>query len=161
MSTKKTKIDKRTQARRVASFMALERDSERVAEYCRDNFGTTQRQTDDLIKEARAELALAAEIDAREEIGKRREQLEDLLERARDAGDMRVELAAIQELSKLLDLYKTTNYADAALEIESSAAALARAHLEALGITKKGLPIEELARLIANEYVKTEAAYGK
>ncbi len=139
-----------SQIRRVAAMLAVDRDADRVVEFCRDQFGATQSGAKALIKDARALLALAADVDVREELGKRKEQLEDLLERAREMGDLRVELSTIQELSKLCDLYGTTSVSSAAADVESATVALARAHLEGLEITPKGLPIEELARQIAS-----------
>lgn len=130
-------------------MLAVERDADRVVEFCRDSFNVSESVARALIKDARAALAIAADVDVREELGRRKEQLEDLRERARDAGDLRVELSTIQELSKLCDLYGTTSASSAAADVESATVALARAHLEGLGIVPKGLPIEELARQIA------------
>lgn len=74
----------------------------------------------------------------------RKEQLEDLQQRANDAGDLRAELDAIKEINKLCGLY-----AEPVDNGESAEAAIARRHLESLGLVEKGLPIEELARRVA------------
>jgi len=142
--------------RRVASFLALERDRERVVDFCVSSFGCSSDSADALIKAARQELALAADVDFRVELGKRREQLEDLRERARRADDLRVELATIQELNKLANLYQSER-----VELpDDPGAALARQHLEALGVAPNNLPLEELARLVAN-YVANLPEYGE
>lgn len=141
--------------RRVASFLAIERDPEAVVAFCQKTFSVSATAAEALIKDARAELALAADVDVREELGRRKEQLEDVRERARDAGDLRVELAAIQELAKLCSLYQTTTVIDAASDAESAVASLARKHLEALEVAPKGLPLEELARLVAARFYES------
>lgn len=151
---------KQVKARRVASYLALERDVERVAEWCRETFGSSDREARELIRAAREELASAADVDQREELGRRREQLEDLRKRAKEGQDLRVELAAIQELSKLLDLYKTSTMIDASAEVESAAVSLARRHLEGLAVAPTGLPIEELARVVALNF-KTDGKTAK
>lgn len=74
----------------------------------------------------------------------RKEQLEDLQQRANESGDLRAELDAIKEINKLCGLY-----AEPVDNGESAEAAIARRHLESLGIVEKGLPIEELARRVA------------
>lgn len=146
---KREKQTKESQIRATAARLAVERDSENVEAFCRESFGVSQAAAKALVKEARARLALAADVDVREELGRRKEQLEDLRERARSSGDLRVELAAIQELSKLCDLYGSAAVSNAASDSESAAVSLARGHLEGLALTQKGLPIEELARQIA------------
>lgn len=146
--------------RRVASFLAIERDPDAVVNFCKTTFGVSSQSAEALIKDARAELALAADIDVREELGRRKEQLEDVRERARDAGDLRVELAAIQELSKLSGVYQSSTVIDAASDAESAVASLARRHLEALGVAPKGLPLEELARLVAARFYGEGASCG-
>lgn len=133
--------------RQIASFLALERDCDAVRDYCVKALHVPQNSVDGAIKAARAELALAADVDVRAEIGLRKEQLEDLLQRARERDDLRIELATVQELSKLCGLYAgTSTVVDD--QTEPPAVYLARQHLEALGITPQGLPIEELARLV-------------
>lgn len=152
------KNNREAHVNRVASLLAIERDSERVAQYCKTQLGANDAQAKKLIQEARARLALAADVDVREELGRRKEQLEDVRERAREAGDLRVELAAIQELAKLCDLYKTSNVLDAASEAEGAAVVLARKHLEGIGVAPDGLPIEELARLVAGAFLDYEGS---
>ena len=69
--------------------------------------------------------------------------------RTRKAGDLAVELRTLQEISKLSNVYAAPTLFDADESAESPADALARQHLEGLGITPKNLPIEELARQVA------------
>lgn len=157
----KKRLAKDAQVRRVAAVLAVERDVDRVEAYCRDALGVAKTKVAPLIAEARAVLAMAADVDVREELGRRKEQLEDVRERARNAGDLRVELAAIQELAKLCDLYKTTAVVDAESEAEGAVAQLARSHLEALKLAPNGLPLEELARLVAARYIEAVANNGK
>ena len=52
-------------------------------------------------------------------------------------------------ISKLSNVYAAPTLFDADESAESPADALARQHLEGLGITPKNLPIEELARQVA------------
>ena len=154
MAASKGKVAHAVKVRRVASYLALERDHEKVAAFCAHSFGSSPAECKRLINDARASLALAADVDVREEVGKRKEQLEDLQARAREAGDLRVELSAIQELAKLLDLYQQSQAVDAENSAEGIAASIARKHLEGLGVTPAGLPLEELARLVAAAYMR-------
>lgn len=154
------KVSQLARVRRVASFIAIERDPEAVVSFCRNTFGVSAQAAEALIRDAKAELALAADVDVREELGRRKEQLEDVRERAREAGDLRVELAAIQELAKLCGVYQSTTVIDTASDAESAVASLARRHLEALGVAPKGLPLEELARLVAANFYGEGAASG-
>lgn len=154
------KITREAKVRRVAAYLALERDADRVESYCAASFGSSPPEARRLIKEARALLALAADVDVREEIGAKKKQLEDLQQRAKEAGDLRVELSAIQELAKLLDLYASATPIDPENGSESVETTLARKHLEGLGVAPIGLPIEELARLVVAAYLEL-AARGK
>ena len=66
--------------------------------------------------------------------------------------------ARVKEQSKLCDLYRATSVSDERSAAESSTVALAREHLERLPFVEKGLPFEELARLVANRWIKDESA---
>ena len=87
---------------------------------------------------------MAKKATQKSEFQLRKEQLEDLQQRANEAGDLRAELDAIKEINKLCGLYQ-----EPVDNGESAEAAIARRHLESLGLVEKGLPIEELARRLA------------
>lgn len=95
--------------------------------------------------------ATAEPVITREEFTLRKKQLEDLRRRANDADDLRAELSAIQELNKLCGLYRA--HSD---EPNDTAVELARQHLEGIGTVEKGLPLEELARRVAFQYMNAQ-----
>lgn len=138
--------------RRVASFLALCRDGEEVERLTIEEFNVKKSEARALVKSARAFLALAADVDVRAELGLRKEQLEDLLARTRDAGELKIELDTIRELSKLARVYDAATVVNVAESAEAVNVALARGHLEALEVCPRGLPIEELARLVAEAF---------
>lgn len=143
------KIDLAAFAPRVAAWLAMTRDAEATEAEVQKQFGLSRVNAAKVVKLAKEHLALAADVDLRLELGKRREQLDDLLRRTRKAGDLAVELRTLQEISKLSNVYAAPTLFDADESAESPADALARQHLEGLGITPKNLPIEELARQVA------------
>lgn len=144
--------------RKVAALIAALRDSDRVRDVLRSEYALDDQETENAIKAGRDSLALAADVDARLEFAARREQLEDLRARARDANDLKTELDVLRELSKLCDLYRAASVADEKSAAESADAALVREHLEALPFVPQGLPIEELARLVAAHWLNSPAS---
>lgn len=85
----------------------------------------------------------------REEIGRARIQLEELYAASLATGDLKTALASRKELSKILHLYETTNTSALDEEMQTMTESLVREHLEGLGVTDVGLPLEELARGVA------------
>lgn len=145
----KEKVDLNAFVPRVAAWLAMSRDAEATEKEIERQFGLSKVNAAKVVKLAKEHLALAADVDLRLELGKRREQLDDLLQRARNVGDLAVELRTLQEMSKLSNVYAAPTVFDTDDGAESPADALARRHLEGLGVAAKGLPIEELARQVA------------
>lgn len=148
----------RVDPRKTAALLASTRDSEKVKEILLTEYGLKEKDVSSALQEGRDALAIAADVDARMEFATRREQLEDLRIRAKDAGDLKTELDVMKEQSKLCDLYRASSISDERSAAESSTVALAREHLERLPFIEKGLPFEELARLVANRWIKDESA---
>ena len=146
----------RVDPRKTAALLASTRDSEKVKEILLTEYGLTEKDVSSAIQEGRDALAIAADVDARMEFATRREQLEDLRIRAKDAGDLKTELDVMKEQSKLCDLYRASTISDERSAAESSTVALAREHLERLPFVENGLPFEELARLVANRWIKDD-----
>lgn len=145
----KEKVDLVAFVPRVAAWLAMSRDAEATEKEIERQFGLSKVNAVKVVKLAKEHLALAADVDLRLELGKRREQLDDLLQRARNVGDLAVELRTLQEMSKLSNVYSAPTVFETSDSAESPADALARQHLEGLGLTSKNLPIEELSRQIA------------
>lgn len=143
----------RVDPRKTAALLASTRDSEKVKEILLTEYDLKEKDVPATLQEGRDALAIAADVDARMEFATRREQLEDLRIRAKDAGDLKTELEVMKEQSKLCDLYRASTVSDEKSAAESSTVALAREHLEALPFVEKGLPFEELARLVANRWI--------
>ncbi|MDO5765879.1 MAG: hypothetical protein Q4P84_09295, partial [Elusimicrobiales bacterium] len=143
----------RVDPRKTAALLASTRDSEKVKEILLTEYGLKEKDVPAALQEGRDALAIAADVDARMEFATRREQLEDLRVRAKDAGDLKTELEVMKEQSKLCDLYRASTVSDEQSAAESSTTALAREHLEALPFVERGLPFEELARLVANRWI--------
>ena len=154
MKTKKQQV--RVDPRKTAALLASTRDSEKVKEILLIEYGLKEKDLPAALQEGRDALAIAADVDARMEFATRREQLEDLRVRAKDAGDLKTELDVMKEQSKLCDLYRASTASDEQSAAESSTVALAREHLEALPFVEKGLPFEELARLVANRWIRDD-----
>ncbi len=148
----------RVDPRKTAALLASTRDSEKVKDILLNEYGLNEKDVQTAIQEGRDALAIAADVDARMEFATRREQLEDLRIRAKDAGDLKTELDVMKEQSKLCDLYRASSISDERSAAESSTVALAREHLESLPFVEKGLPFEELARLVANKWINDESA---
>ena len=148
----------RVDPRKTAALLASTRDSEKVKEILLNEYRLKEKDVSSAIQEGRDALAIAADVDARMEFATRREQLEDLRVRAKDAGDLKTELEVMKEQSKLCDLYRASTISDERSAAESSTVALAREHRERLPFVEKGLPCEELARLVANRWIKDESA---
>ena len=152
----KEKVDLNAFAPRVAAWLAMSRDAEATEKEVERQFGLSRLNAVKVVKLAKEHLALAADVDLRLELGKRREQLDDLLQRARNVGDLAVELRTLQEMSKLSNVYSAPTVFETSDSAESPADALARQHLEGLGLTPKGLPIEELARQVAATWLANQ-----
>lgn len=146
----------RVDPRKTAALLASTRDSEKVKDILLNEYGLAEKEVSSAIQEGRDALAIAADVDARMEFATRREQLEDLRIRAKEAGDLKTELDVMKEQSKLCDLYRASTISDERSAAESSTVALAREHLESLPFVEKGLPFEELARLVVNRWIKNE-----
>ena len=138
----------RVDPRKTAALLASTRDSEKVKEILLTEYGLNEKDVPAVIQEGRDALAIAADVDARMEFATRREQLEDLRIRAKDAGDLKTELDVMKEQSKLCDLYRASTVSDERSAAESST----------VPFVEKGLPFEELARLVANKWIKDESA---
>lgn len=149
MKKKQVRID----PRKTAALLASTRDSEKVKEILLNEYGLDDKDVPAALQDGKDALVAAAEVDSRVEFATRREQLEDLRNRAKDAGDLKTELEIMKEQSKLCDLYRASSTSDEQSAAESSAVALAREHLEALPFVEKGLPFEELARMVAARWI--------
>lgn len=149
MKKKQVRID----PRKTAALLASTRDSEKVKEILLKEYGLDDKDVPAALQDGKDALAAAAEVDSRVEFAARREQLEDLRNRAKDAGELKTELEIMKEQSKLCDLYRASSISDEQSAAESSSVALAREHLEALPFVEKGLPFEELARLVAARWI--------
>lgn len=120
----------------------------------------------EVVKEARGRIVRAAEVDRKVELGRaikqydaqydavcRFDECESVKEKheavalARSITEKRVELLRLKE-----DV-KADVVADGVQDVTSQ---YVRGHLEGLGLTEKGLPLEELARQVCAEVAKME-----
>lgn len=101
------------------------------------------------IDAARKEIAARADFNARYELGATIKKLDIIFDRATKEGNLRAALEATKQKSDALKLYE---YAVA--ETEAGAAfdereTVVRKYLESVGVCRRGLKLEELARQVA------------
>lgn len=131
------------------SLLVLTGDDAQAAEILQSSHHLSQSELSRVIKLAKRKINLASEINKKEEIGKRIIQLDELYKKSLESEDAKTALLTIKEKSKLLDLYSIFSQESFTEASENIELGLTRNHLEGIGITDKGLPIEELARQIA------------
>lgn len=126
-------------------------DVEIVTEKLCSDYKISRRAATKLISQAKRAISEAAETDVRREIGQQKKRLDIIYETATKEGDARTALDAVRERSKLLRLYEKADLEAINDTMESEREALVRKHLESFEV-EHGLPLEELARLIALRY---------
>ena len=119
-------------------------------------FGVSKTTADTVVKQALEKITLASASSSREEIAIARTQLGDLYKKAMDTGQLKVGLSARVERNKLLNLYEADDLTMVNGTLQDEKEKTIREHLEPLLIQlqlgEPDLPIEELARRVANAF---------
>ena len=121
-----------------------------------------------LLAAAKDRIIQAADVDRRvefvrgvKEYDDQYRTLEELSRTAQREGDRIAAAAKMTEITtRRIDLLGVKNQMDAEVvseNVESEQQGYVRGHLEALGVTEKGLPLEELARQIAAKFAELMA----
>lgn len=118
------------------------------------NLKITDAQADELIKEVRRRLALAAKGDFIQELGRGVKRLNDLYQRSIKDGDTRAALACQKELNRLRGLGPKRG--ESTGSVSSGEIEAARAQLLPLNLTPKDAPLAELCRLAVAKIVELQ-----
>lgn len=116
--------------------------------------GTKTKEARATAKQAREQIARAADTDRRAEIGLEKTRLDQIYEAAIGNGDYKIAMRALHERSRLLGLSRVNEeLCDADRYFETSELEEARTYLESLQLFDSGLPMAELCRMAAKKII--------
>jgi hypothetical protein len=117
-------------------------------------YKVTKEEAETVLKEAKQKITTASTVSAREELGLSLTCLKDLYKQAVKNKDLKTALSIIKEKNRILNLYDSDDLELISESAKTRTEELVRQHLEpllvGLNLGKEGLPLEEVARLIAS-----------
>jgi hypothetical protein len=138
---------------KVLLLLVTVQNRDEIELHCQEKLGLTAKQAKNVIETASGKIAEAALFNRDIEAGKSLLRYNDMYERALRVMDVKTAISAEDKRCKLLGLYEKGKIETKA-EANDTEMERIRSYLEPL-IEQKGLPIDEIARLISIKVTKT------